>query len=37
MAGRKLFLNGFRITFSLPVKIESDLTVPDEEPRNRHN
>jgi hypothetical protein len=37
MAGRKLFLNGFCITFSLPVEIQLDLAVPDEEPRNRQN
>jgi hypothetical protein len=37
MAGGALFLNGFCDTFSFPIEIQSDLAVPDEEPRNRQN
>jgi len=37
MAGRGLLLNRFCDIFSLPVEIQSDLAVPDEQPRNRQN
>ena len=35
MAGRRLLLNRFSDILSLPVEIQSDLAVPDEQPRNR--
>jgi hypothetical protein len=37
MAGRELFLSGLFDSFCFRIEIQSDLAVPDEEPRNRQN
>jgi hypothetical protein len=37
MACKRLFLNRFCNVFSFSVEIQSDLAIPDKEPRNRQN